>query len=70
MTWLDGTSKRSTYFPKMSASRLTASPGSSPPRLVTSRVWGMIDTEKVASSTSRVTVRLTPLTAIDPFSIT
>ena len=41
-----GGSSRSTYFASTSTSRLTASPGESPPRVVTSSVCGTSATEK------------------------
>ncbi len=58
----------STYLPTRSASRLTRAPGSSRPSVVTARVCGMSATAKVSSSQA-VTVRLTPETHTDPFSI-
>src|SRR5438552_12853971 len=62
-------SSRSTYLPTRSDSRLTLPPRAIEPRLVTSSVCGMIETEKPISSNA-VTVRLMPLTQIEPFSIT
>ena len=57
--------RRSTYLARMSNSRFTRSPGSRSPRLVFSRVWGMIQTEKLAASRAAM-VRLMPLTAMEP----
>ena len=58
--------KRSTYFPIRSVSRFTSSPICLVGRVVSARVWGMMDTEKL-SLASRATVRLMPSMAIDPF---
>src|SRR5690606_19489270 len=60
-------SRRSTYFTVTSTSRLTRSPGPLRPSVVTSAVWGMTAAVNPSSSTS-TTVRLTPSTAIEPFS--
>src|SRR5581483_297345 len=62
-------SRRSTYFAVTSTSRLTRSPASLWPRVVTSAVCGMTATVKPSSSTS-TTVRLTPSTVIEPFVTT
>ncbi len=59
----------STYLAIRSTSRLTARPGAARPSVVRSSVSGMSDTAKPRWSTS-VTVRLTPSTAIEPFSTT
>ena len=60
--------RRSTTFPSTSASRLTSSPGSSRPRVVTASVCGISATSKPSSSKA-ATVRETPSTAIEPFSM-
>src|SRR6185312_453604 len=59
----------STYFASTSTSRLTVRPGTAEPRLVRSRVSGIRETLSDSASTA-LTVRLTPSTAIDPFSTT
>src|SRR5690606_21293615 len=60
---------RSTYLAMTSTSRLTVPPAAVRPRVVSSRVVGIRLTVKAASSTE-ATVRLTPSTAIEPFSAT
>src|SRR5581483_10231895 len=57
----------STYFASTSTSRLTSSPGSREPSVVTSSVCGMSATAKPSSSTA-ATVSDVPSTAIEPFS--
>ena len=60
---------RSTCRARTSVSRLTRSPGTRSPSVVTARVCGMRATSK-PSSVSAATVRLTPATEIEPFSTT
>src|SRR5680860_1080783 len=60
---------RSRYFAITSASMLTRSPGPRTPRTVTSNVCGIKAISNQSSPTA-VTVRLTPSTAIEPFSAT
>src|ERR671937_1770884 len=62
-------SSRSTYFARTSVSRLTLSPGSSAPSVVTSSVCGTRATANPRSS-SPATVSETPSIAIEPFSTT
>src|SRR5690606_36578221 len=59
----------STYFAITSTSMFTRSPGCRSPRVVSLSVVGMRLTPKLPSSTV-VTVRLIPSTAIEPFSAT
>src|SRR5581483_6693967 len=66
LVWL---MRRSTYLATRSTSRLTGSPGPLIPRVVTVAVWGIRANSKVFSPTP-ATVRLTPSTAIEPFSTT
>ncbi len=56
------------YFPKTSNSRLTNVPALKLLKLVLSKVYGIIATLN-SDSFEFTTVRLTPLTVIDPFSI-
>src|SRR5260221_7902489 len=56
----------STYLPRMSVSRFTASPTLRSRKAVTSRVCGIIQMLKLLLRTV-ATVRLIPSTAIDPF---
>ena len=56
------------YFPKTSNSRLTNVPALNLLKLVLSKVYGIIATLN-SDSFEFTTVRLTPLTVIDPFSI-
>src|SRR3989338_7965773 len=55
----------SAYFPRTSNSRFTLLPRFQVSTIVTSMVWGMIDTENIRPRTSAI-VRLIPSTAIDP----
>src|SRR5262249_23933488 len=57
----------STCLASRSVSRFTASPMASLPSVVSSRVCGMIATEKVSASTA-FTVSETPASPIEPFS--
>src|SRR5215831_12861310 len=63
---------RSTYLPITSVSRLTPLPGGTPPRVVAASVAGMRLTSNQGRSPGPPpradTVRLTPSTAIEPFS--
>src|SRR5688572_11060450 len=66
---LNPSTARATYFPTISHSRLTRSPARKDDKFVCRQVQGTIMTSKRAAS-SRATVRLTPLRAIDPFETT
>ena len=66
---VQGATSRSTYLATTSTSSCTGSPGRRRPRVVTSRVWGTRATANQPGPTP-ATVRLTPSTAIDPFSTT
>ena len=57
----------STYFATTSTSRFTSSPSATPPSVVTSRVCGMSATVNELSPRPAI-VRLTPSTAMEPFS--
>src|SRR5207344_2997114 len=62
-----GATSDSTYFASTSTSRLTARSRAPGPRVVTSMVWGISATVNASGSRS-ATVRLTPSTAMLPFS--
>ena len=65
----NGDTSRSTYLATMSHSTFSLSPAPASPRVVRSRVSGIRETSAQDSPKS-TTVRLTPLSAIDPFSTT